>query len=101
MVCSLEKSEKKMCSKFALIPRKVLEFYYFYFNEDQDQYKMVLPFFMLYQVMTKHFHTNLSAISKLSLCILVAPKCVYWQTMRTQMECHMMGHFICVYTVCY
>ena len=37
----------------------------------------------------------------LTLCILVTPKCVLWQTVKTQMKCCIMQHFIRVYTVCY
>ena len=31
---------------------------------------------------------------------LVTPKCVLWQTVKTQMKCCIMQHFIVVYTVC-
>ena len=35
-----------------------------------------------------------------SLCILVAPKWVLWQTVKTQMKCSIMLHFIWICTVC-
>ena len=35
------------------------------------------------------------------LSILVTPKCVLWQTVKTQMECNIIQHFIIVYVVCY
>ena len=34
------------------------------------------------------------------VCILVTPKCKFWQTVKTQMKCCIMWHFIRVYTVC-
>ena len=37
----------------------------------------------------------------LTLSILVTPKCVLWQTVKTQMKCRKMRHFIRVYTVYY
>ena len=35
----------------------------------------------------------------LILCILETPKQVFLQTVKTQMKCRIMGHFIRVYTV--
>ena len=34
-------------------------------------------------------------------CILETPKQVLWQTVKTQMKCSIMLHFIRVYTFCY
>ena len=57
--------------------------------------------------MTPSFHSfcnfNLNCTfgtSSLTFCILVAPECVIWQTMKTQMKCRIKPHFIRVYTVC-
>ena len=36
----------------------------------------------------------------LALCRLETPKCVLLQTVKTQMKCHIMWHFIRVCTVC-
>ena len=36
----------------------------------------------------------------LIICMLVNPKCVLWQTVKTLMKCHIMWHFIRVNTVC-
>ena len=36
----------------------------------------------------------------LTLFIIATPKCVLWQTVKTQMKCRIMRHFIRVCTVC-
>ena len=45
--------------------------------------------------MSAHVLLNL-----LTLCVLKTLKLVLWQTVKTQMKCHIMWHFIRVCTVC-
>ena len=35
-----------------------------------------------------------------TLSILVVPKCILWQTVKTQIKCRIMQHFIRVWTIC-
>ena len=54
---------------------------------------------ILVSYMQQDFHTFFKLLTYLS--ILVTPKCVLWQTVKTQMKCHIIQHFIMVYIVCY
>ena len=44
---------------------------------------------VMYQCKINPLYTN----------VLVTPKCVLWQTVKTQMKCHIKWHFIRVYTI--
>ena len=49
-----------------------------------------------------HFYPNQidECISILYILVILIPKCVIWQTVKTQMKCHIMHLFIRVCTIC-
>ena len=51
------------------------------------------------------YYTNMKpvrpALFTLTLCVLVTPNRVLWQTVKTQMKCRKMRHFIGDCTICY
>ena len=51
------------------------------------------------QQTTKMMNKNYHGCKELTLCVPEAPKRILWQTVKTQMKCRMMRHFIRISTV--
>ena len=70
-----------------------------------EKHLKALLFFLLQSNMTNakcicSIFCTLDMVVHLTLCIQETPKQVILQTVKTQMKCSMMLHFIRVYTVC-